>query len=42
MDLAWNDLYGVMTGLNMVTSWEDRNAMYYHFPKILRLKQCHV
>ncbi len=29
MDLAWNDLYGVMTGLDMVTSWMLNNILLF-------------
>ncbi len=35
MDLAWNDLYGVMTGLDMVTSWKDNHSMCNHIFEIL-------
>ena len=32
MDLAWNDLYGVMTGLDMVISWKHNNVvLFLHF-----------
>ncbi len=37
MDLAWNDLYGVMTGLDMVTSLKDSNVMCNHAFKMLYL-----
>ena len=29
MDLAWNDLYGVMTGLDMVGSWKDNIILFF-------------
>jgi len=38
MDLAWNDLYGVMTGLDMVSSQNDSNVIHDHCFKILRLE----